>query len=294
MNDLSPAARELVESHRRDKMLTHADRARIKQKLMLRVSTVGATTAVAGTAAGMSLASKVVLVAVGVAGVAGTSSFSVWALRARAPTHVAPIATSVRGTTDVVGPASDPSATPMVAPAAPGRTPASVPMARPGRTAAALAGAPRRGPAATSIPTVAAAPISSASADSRHRDHVRKIDDRPLASAPESPLAAATPVASPVVLPDPERELRVLREARDDLRAGRPASAYHRLDDFERERGGGMLAQERSALSAIALCRSQPGPDAQARAAGFLRRSPESPLAARVRSACEQARKASP
>ena len=54
-----------------------------------------------------------------------------------------------------------------------------------------------------------------------------------------------------------------------------------------------MLVQERSALSAIALCQAQPGRDAQERATEFLRRSPESPLATRVKSACEPALKGS-
>jgi hypothetical protein len=48
-----------------------------------------------------------------------------------------------------------------------------------------------------------------------------------------------------------------------------------------------MLAQERRALSAIALCEWKPGPEAQTHAADFLRTSPESPLAKRVRSACD-------
>ncbi|HSS37906.1 MAG TPA: hypothetical protein VLT58_03980 [Polyangia bacterium] len=102
----------------------------------------------------------------------------------------------------------------------------------------------------------------------------------------DEPVEKQTPAATVVVPPDPEPELRALRDARDDLRAGRPASAYRRLDDFARQRGGGMLAQERSALSAIARCQWQPGPQARARAAEFLRTSPESPLAIRVRSAC--------
>ena len=88
MRELSPTARELVESHRRNRLLTDAARTRIKQELMLRVSTLGATTAVAGTAAGMSLASKVVLVALGVTGAVGATSLSVWALRSPAPAHV--------------------------------------------------------------------------------------------------------------------------------------------------------------------------------------------------------------
>ncbi len=81
-----------------------------------------------------------------------------------------------------------------------------------------------------------------------------------------------------------------MREAREELRAGRPESAYRRLDEYGRQHSGGMLAQERKALLAIALCQWQPGPEAQTRASEFLRNSPESPLASRVRSACERAK----
>ena len=310
MDDLSPAARELVDSHRTDRTLTPADRKRIKHKLMLRVAAAGATTAVAtkasatvaAKAAGMSLASKVVVVALGVTAVTGVVSVSLWALRAPAPSNRTPSAISVRTMSDVVAPAPGPAAptaaptvaVPATAPApalaaspavvaAPASAPARTPASAPRVAVAAPASAPARRPAATA--EVVAAPASSTAIDSRPRDPGKTINE-----PPENPAPATTPV----VPPDPEPELRALREARDDLRAGRPASAYRRLDDFARQRGGGMLAQERSALSAIALCQWQPGPQAQARAAEFLRSSPESPLAIRVRSACAQASKASP
>jgi len=84
-------------------------------------------------------------------------------------------------------------------------------------------------------------------------------------------------------------ELEVLRQAREDLRQGLAERAYQRLVDFDRRHGSGVLGQERQALSAIALCQWRPGPEAQARVAKFLRTAPESPLAERVRLACERA-----
>jgi hypothetical protein len=307
--DLSPAARELVDSHRTDGALTPADRKRIKHQVMLQVAALGATTAVAtevsakasataaAKAAGMSLASKVVVVALGVTAATGAVSVSLWALRAQAPSNRSPSAISVRTMTDVVAPAPEvptvaapataPARTLAVSPAvvgAPASAAARTRAATPRVAVAAPASALVRRPAATPE-VVATSPTSSAAVDSRHDDPVKTID---------KPLEKPTPAAPLVVPPDPEPELRALREAREDLRAGRPASAYRRLDDFDRQRGGGMLAQERSALSAIALCQWQPGPEAQARAAEFLRSSPESPLAIRVRSACAQASKASP
>lgn len=296
MKELGPAAREFVESHRGDRPLADAARARIKQNLMLRVSTLAGTTAVAGTAAGMSLASKVVLVTLAVTGAVGAGSLSLWALRSRAPANVTVTAPFARTTARDVGaadpfpaPPLNPAATPRVA--APGMargsmaTPAraaaaAARAAAPGRTAPRVAAAPATAPRSTTTATVVSAPASVVS--------VPLIDDRPVAPIPENPI----PAAARAEAPDPEPELRTLREARDDLRAGHPARAYRRLEDFNRQSPGGMLAQERSALSAIALCQAQPGRDAQARAAEFMRRSPESPLAARVKSACDPAREA--
>ena len=297
MKDLSPAARELVDAHRSDRTLTPADRKRIKRDVMLRVAALGATTAVAtevttkvaGTvaakAAGVSLASKVAVVALSVTALTGVVSVSVRALRARAPSNRTPSsrprddgrrrpgAGPGRGTDGRRArhrPARAPAASRAVV-AAPARAAAASRKV----AVAAASGSLERRPAVTREQP--AAPASSGPVDARHGDDVR-----PMNEPAENPTRAAT-----VVVPrDPEPELRALREARDDLRAGRPASAYRRLDAFDRHGGGGMLAQERSALSAIALCQWQPGPQARARAAEFLRSSPESPLAIRVRSAC--------
>jgi hypothetical protein len=237
----------MVETHRRGKVLARADRERIKQKLMLRVATLGVTTAATGTAMGMSLASKIALVALGVTAVAGAGTFSMWALRGRAPAGVTSPTQSSQ------------SSLPPLAPET-------------------IEPAPEASPEDSFLPTN--------SADTGRIEHVKKASKRPA-------VAAATP--SPAVVPaaplDPEPELRVLREAREDLRADRSESAYRRLDDYGRQHSGGMLAQERRALMAIALCEWKPGPEAQTRAADFLRTSPESPLAKRVRSACDMIRK---
>ncbi len=245
MNDLSPKARELVESHRRGRVLPHADRDRMKQKLMLRVATLGVGTAATGTAVGMSLAAKIALMALGVTAVAGAGTFSLWALRGRAPA-------------EVVSP-----------------TRSSLPMAPENVEPA---------PVATSEGAIA--PADVAPIDKGGSEHAKKSGKRPGVMAAANPGPAATPVAAS----DPEPELRVLRDAREDLRAGRPESAYRRLEEYGRQHSVGMLTQERNALSVIALCHWQPGPEAQARASEFLRISPDSPLAQRVRSACENAK----
>lgn len=303
MKDLGQEAREFVESHRRDKALSPGDRARMKQKLMLRVSTLGATTVVAGTAAGMSLASKVLLVALGVSGVVGAGSFSVWALRSRAP-----LATTVHTSSSRV---VEPGAGATRVTAQPGLVPAPRP------TAPSVGS--RQAPRGNAIARVTASTVARSRPDpapERAAPREARAGSGTASEAEGTPtgvLGQATPAGAgpadqpkstskpaPVAVPenpntamlvaprDPEPELRVVREAREDLRAGRPARAYRRLEDFANQGGAGMLTQERRALSAIALCQAQPGPDAQARAAEFLWRSPESPLATRVRSVCER------
>ncbi|HVY37332.1 MAG TPA: hypothetical protein VHM31_05335 [Polyangia bacterium] len=328
MKELSPAARALVDAHRSDRTLTSAERKRIKNDVMLRAAAMGATTAVAaklttsatansagmsagmsaGTSAGtsasmsagMSLASKVAVVALSVTAVTGVVSVSVRALRARAHPHATPSETSppamgreppqavsapaprpTEGTTVARSATATPASWAAVA------TPAAVPAraTAAARRVAVAAPAARRARRPAATPDVAAVPAASAAIGPASRDQVKASND------PPQPSTAAAPR---VVPPDPEPELRVVRQARDDLRAGRPATAYRRLEEFDRQRGPGMLTEERQALSAIALCQWQPGGQARARAAEFLRSSPESPLAIRVRSACAQGSKASP
>jgi len=222
-------------------VLARADRERMKQNLMLRVATLGATTAATGTAMGMSLAAKIAWVALGVAAVAGVGTFSM--LRGRAPAGVtSPTQSSLPLAPETIEPAPEAS--------------------------------PEQSFEDSFLPAV--------SADTGRIEHVKKASKRPAVAA-----ATPSPAAVPAAPLDPEPELRVLREAREDLRADRSESAYRRLDDYGRQHSGGMLAQERRALSAIALCGWKPGPEAQTHAADFLRNSPESPLAKRVRSACD-------
>jgi hypothetical protein len=254
MNELSPGARELVESHRRSRELPRADRDRMKRRLMLRVATLGATTAATGTAAGMSLASKIALLALGVTAVAGVGTLSLWALRGRAPADVA-------SPTQASLPMSRPMSPPM-----------SPPMAR-----------ELVEPASVALSEGAVDPADGVPIDNSPSEHAKRRSKRAAVAAVKPDVAA-----SPAAPSDPEPELRVLREAREDLRAGRNESAYRRLDEYGRQHHGGMLTQERNALSAIALCHWQPGAEAQARASEFLRISPNSPLAERVRLACTE------
>ncbi|HEX9295885.1 MAG TPA: hypothetical protein VF881_08615 [Polyangiaceae bacterium] len=103
-------------------------------------------------------------------------------------------------------------------------------------------------------------------------------------SRPPDPAAAPSRVASHTTL---EREIALLREAHEALRAAEPGRALDVLDQHAERFPRGALAEERRAVRAIALCQAKPGSAARAQAETFLRSAPESPLVERVRSACD-------
>jgi hypothetical protein len=248
MKDLSPEARTIVAAGRNPVGFTRADRDRIKRGVMLRMATVGTATASTGTAAAKLVASKIAVLAVA-ALVVGGAAVSAWVLRR---------------------PAAVPRVVSVAASSSRNPTPA-VPT-----------------PAATPEDVVTTPPALSA--DLRRPGGAKKTIERPNAASASAPAAAdAVAGTSASAAPAPlDSELRVLRQAREELRAGHPENAYRHLVDFDRHHGSVVLAQERHALMAIALCRWRPGNEAQMRAQGFLRDAPESPLANRVRLACEK------
>jgi hypothetical protein len=240
MTDLSPEARAIVEASRSGGKLSSTDRDRIKRGVLMRVATVGAAATTAGTAAAMSLASKVTLIAVATAALGG-GAVSLWAWHART--------------------------------AAPARA-----VAKPSATNGAEANVPM--PVVPEAPRHAVEPSPNLGSS----DSTKKPGRRAPAAGVSSGASA-----SAIAVGGVDSELEVLRLARDELRRGQPEEAYQRLVDYDHRRGKGMLAQERRALSVIALCQWRPGRDAQARAAEFLRDAPESPLADRVHLACDGA-----
>ena len=256
MNELSPAARAMVEAHRNGRVLTRADRERLKQGVLVRVAALGAAGATAGTAMGMSLAAKIGWAALAFAIVGGASA---WVLRGH----------TVNGSS-MAQQSSLPTRLDAVAPqASETDRPSSL---------ADLAASPQ------TTPQPSVAPVNSQSIDAARGDVAKRATKHPsIVSTPEA-VSASAAVAAPL---SPEPELQLLRQAREDLQRGQPEVAFRRLSDYDREHGQGVLMQERQALKAIALCRWRPGSDAQARAAQFLRSAPQSPLANRVRSACE-------
>jgi len=256
MNELSPAARAMVDAHRNSKILTRAEQDRLKQGVLVRVAALGAAGATAGTAVGMSLAAKLGWATLAIAIVGAASA---WVLRG----HTA-------NPSSMAAYSSLPTPLDAVAPQASG-------IDRPS-SLTDLVASPQ------TTPQSSVAPVNSQPIDAARVDVAKRTVKHPtIVNTPEA-VSASAAVAAPL---SPEPELQLLRQAREDLQRGQPEIAFRRLSDYDREHGQGVLTQERQALKAIALCRWRPGSDAQARAAHFLRSAPESPLANRVRSACE-------
>lgn len=83
-----------------------------------------------------------------------------------------------------------------------------------------------------------------------------------------------------------EEETKRLREARKALRSGNAEEALALLDEQSAAFASGELREERAAARVFALCQAGKASEARAAAQAFLRESPRSPLAGRVRGAC--------
>jgi TolA-binding protein len=112
--------------------------------------------------------------------------------------------------------------------------------------------------------------------------------ERPaLVHVPRKAARATTEAArADIAASQLEQELKLLSEARDGLKSGNTTLATERVQEHERRYPAGILAMEARALGVDALCAAGRREAAREAAAAFLKRWPESPLAARVRSAC--------
>ena len=110
---------------------------------------------------------------------------------------------------------------------------------------------------------------------------------RALPRAPRGEVAADKPgPANAAPTPaDLEAEMRLIRGADAALRSGRAADALPLLAKHQAEHPRASLAHEREGLRAIAQCQLGAAGSSDA-ALRFITRSPRSPLAARLRSAC--------
>ena len=251
MNDLGHEARTILEAARGAESLSRENRARIKRGVLLRVAVVGAASTVTGGAVAMSVATKITLAVVTVAALGGGSmAVRTWKGRTAEP----PAAVRAHAT--------------------PTRAPALAP------------GAPPAEAEPSAVPTEPEVRLDPRP-ENRRRDSVRTVSRRPEISG--APIADIAPVPAPAPgLDSLDPELTVLRLAQEDLHAGLPARALRRLVEYDRRFGKGALEEERRAIAAIALCSVRPGPAARAQSQRFLQSAPDSPLAARVRAACEK------
>jgi hypothetical protein len=100
---------------------------------------------------------------------------------------------------------------------------------------------------------------------------------------PRAPKAAEKVEAKAEPTPaDLEAEMKLIRGADAALRAGRASEA---LSQHQAEHPKAALAHEREGLRAIANCQVG-APGSNAVAERFIERSPHSPLAPRLKSAC--------
>jgi hypothetical protein len=249
MNDLGHEARTILEAARDAESLSRENRARIKRGVLLRVGVVGAASTVTGGAVAMSMATKIALTVVTLAVLGGGSmALRTWRGRIAEP----PAGVRIRAT-----PTKAPTLAPEVTTAE--AEPRSVP----------------------TEPEVRLDPRP----ENRRRDASRTVSRRPEISGTSTVEIAPAPAPA---LDSLDPELTVLRLAQEDLRAGLPARALRRLAEYDRRFGKGALEEERRAIAAIALCSVRPGPGARAQSERFLRSAPDSPLAERVRAACEK------
>jgi hypothetical protein len=108
----------------------------------------------------------------------------------------------------------------------------------------------------------------------------------PAVGANDKPARALPPSASGELKPDVEAELALLREARSALSGSDPGRALELTDAHARAFPRGVLTEERAATRIVALCSLGRHTDGRRETQAFLARSPDSPLAERVRTAC--------
>jgi hypothetical protein len=119
-------------------------------------------------------------------------------------------------------------------------------------------------------------------------EDVKLEEDAPVVKAPRSTARSARPEPAEKTEPsaaDLEAEMKLIRGADSALRAGRASEALALLAQHQAEHPKASLAHEREGLRAIANCQVGAG-GSSAAAERFLSRSPHSPLAPRLRSAC--------
>ena len=170
--------------------------------------------------------------------------------------------------------------------------------------------------AANTIPAAEAQPPAHAASEHASPAHPTTDHDEPTTAAVAAAAAVATalpPTSQPLPTTAPsagsaagasasaaaaslDEQTALLMRARRAVREGRHAQALALLADYSRRYGDGALAEERSALQVMALCRhGRPGAANEAdveaglkAAEQFRLRFPHSPLRSHVEQACRK------
>jgi TolA-binding protein len=103
-------------------------------------------------------------------------------------------------------------------------------------------------------------------------------------------VADAVAVPAPSVQSRHDRlaeEVAILSQAAKDLRAGRAANALSALNEHQKKFPNGLLAQERRAARAEALCSLGRYTEAQSELATLSRTAPQSPLTLQAQARCQ-------
>ncbi|MCA9618260.1 MAG: hypothetical protein KC731_04545 [Myxococcales bacterium] len=130
------------------------------------------------------------------------------------------------------------------------------------------------------VPVVAEAPVVGA------RPEVVATavpDDGPAVTRPGGVPSTATPTPGS----DVQQEVALLQEAQRKLSGGDARGALRLLDEHARRFPRGALAQEAEAARVLALCQAGQRSAAREAARRFVERAPSSPMAERLRHACD-------
>jgi len=317
IDELSSDARALIEGARGGDEPTSADRARVRRAVMAAIA-AGAGAATAGAASSAAAASGTSAAttttatgttATGAAGAAAGGTAAASGATAGLATSVKlaaalMVAGAVGGTVAVAPWEPDEASTSHVAqaveartangarpaerldPSSPAPTPeaAESPEPEPARleTAALETAALETAALETGEPSPEA---TQPPAPSHARRAPRASPAPPATVSPAGEPEAAEPEAAPSAS-SLAAEVALLRRAQAAINQGDADAALRILAEHASQHPSGVMAAEREAARVVALCRAGREAEARAASARFLRAHPQSPLRARVQSAC--------
>jgi hypothetical protein len=108
-------------------------------------------------------------------------------------------------------------------------------------------------------------------------------------AAPRERANSASP--EPTATPNDDallREISLIRSASRAIRQNKPEKALRLLKTYDDEFPEGVMREERDGLRVLALCRLGRRAEAEQAKQQFLRQSPSSPMASRIRDNCEE------